>query len=109
MAETIKVLAQADLAATTLTDVYTVPALTNAVISSVTVANRNATAIAFRASIAVAGAADTNKQYMYYDVTVGGGDTFTYTLGVTLDETDVMRFFADQTGVSVNIFGVEIS
>jgi len=109
MAETIKVLAQADLAATTLTDVFTVPAANNAVISTVTLCNRNAVSVAVRLSVAVAGAADNNKQYLYYDLPIGGNDTFAFTFGVTLDVGDVIRAFASTTGVSVNVFGVEIS
>lgn len=109
MAEVKKILGQADLAATSLTDVYTVPASTEAVISTITIANRAAASATFRLSVAVGGAADTNAQYLYYDITLAGNATFAATLGITLATTDVVRAFASSTNLSVNIFGVEIS
>ena len=47
MATTYKVLGQSNPAATTLTTLYTVPAATQAVISSISVANLTATAATF--------------------------------------------------------------
>jgi len=84
LAETIKVLAQAIPNAVTLTDLYTVLASTATVISSVAVCNQSGTAAKFRLSVAVAGAADTPKQYLYYDVIVQPNDTFVATIGITL-------------------------
>jgi hypothetical protein len=109
MAETYKVLAQNNPSATTLTDMYTVPALTTAVISSIVVANRSATATSFRVSIAVAGAADNNKQYIAYDVPISGNETKTFQLGVSLGAADVIRGYATLATLSFNVFGVEIS
>lgn len=109
MAETIQPASQADLAATTLTAVYTVPALTRAVVSSITVCNRNAAAITYRLSIAVAGAADDPKQYFAYDVTLAGNSTDTWTIGATLGAADVVRAFASGTGVSVQVFKSELT
>lgn len=110
MTDTVKALAQADLTATTLTDVYTVPASTQVVISSVTVANRTGTDRLFRCSLAVNGAADANAQYLYYDQVVYANETFVFTIGVTLDAADVLRFKADSANaLSINVFGVEIT
>lgn len=107
MADTFKVLGQTNPSAATLTDSYTVPAATEAVISSVTVANRSSTGTAFRLSVAVAGAADSNEQYYAYDVSIGGNESKTFTLGITLAATDVMRVYATLATLSFNIFGVE--
>jgi len=109
MAETAKILAQSSLAATTLTDVYTCGSSGGAAISSVYVCNRSATATTFRISVAAAGAADTNKQYLYYDIPLPGNDTFVFTVGVSLANTDVLRAYANDATVSVNVFGVELS
>jgi hypothetical protein len=106
--ETRKVLGQAALAATTLTDVYTVPAATQAVISTMVVTNRAGSSTNFRLSVAVAGAADNSKQYLYYDVTIPAFETFCSTIGVTLNTTDVVRAYAGNSNLSVNLFGVEI-
>lgn len=107
MAVTKKVLGQSALAATTLTDVYTVPAATSSVVSTVTFANRAASSTTFRMSVAVAGAADTNKQYVYYDCKLGANSTFAITLGITLAATDVLRAYTAGASVSVNVFGQE--
>lgn len=110
MAETPKVLGQADLAATTSTDTYTVPASKSAVISTITMANRSsAVAIRVRVSVAPAGATLEDKQYLFYDMSVEPRDTMTMTLGITLGATDVLRTYSTVATCSVNVFGMEIS
>ena len=107
MADTIQVLGQVDPLAATLTDGYTVPALTEAIVSSITIANRSAVATTFRISVAVAGAVDSNEQYIAYDVAIGANEMKSLTLGLTLAATDVVRVLATLATVSFNIFGVE--
>lgn len=109
MAETLKVLGQEAPSAASLTAIYTVPAATEAVMSTITVANRSATATAFRISIAVAGAGDDVKQYLYYDIAIDGNDTFAATLGITLAATDVIRVYATLATLSFAAFGSEIT
>src|SRR5512147_2104920 len=107
--ETRKVLGQVALGATSLTAVYTVPAATQAVVSTVTVCNRGVTDATFRVSVAVAGAADDPKQYVYYDVPIEAGDTFAATVGIALGAGDIVRGYASTANLSVNVFGVEIA
>lgn len=107
MADAVKVLAQVDPSAATLTTAYTVPGATSTVISTVLVANRSSTPTSFRISVAVAGAADANKQYLYYDIPIPGNETFAATLGVALATTDVLRVYATLATLSFNVFGVE--
>lgn len=107
MADVAKVLGQAALAATTLTDLYTVPGATATVVSSVTVTNRSATPTTFRLAVAVAGAVDATKQYVAYDVALGANETKSFTLGMTLAATDVVRGYAAAATVSMNVFGIE--
>ena len=104
-----KVLGQSSPAATTETDLYTVPAATSAVASSVIVCNRSAVLSTFRISIAVGGAATTNKDYIYYDLPIGANDTFIATIGVTLATTDKVRVYASNTNLSFSLYGSEIS
>lgn len=106
MADTYKTLAQANPAAATLTDAYTVPALTSAIISTITVANRSV-ATSFRISVAIAGAADASQQYIAYDVAIGANETIALTFGITLAATDIVRVYATLATLSFNIFGVE--
>ena len=107
MAQTLKVLGQAALAATTLTDVYTVPAATTAAVSTITVCERSGAGTTYRLSIAVAGAADATKQYIAYGVTLAANETQTLTLGISLGAGEVVRAYAGAATVSVNVFGVE--
>lgn len=104
-----KVLGQVVPTATTLTTLYTVPSATQAVISSVVITNQSATSTSFRVSIAVAGAADTPKQYVAYDVPVFGNDVVSLALGLTLGAGDVIRVYATLATVSFSAFGEEIS
>lgn len=109
MTDTFKVLGQSAPAATTLTDIYTVGASTSAVVSSLVVANRSATATAFRVSVAPAGAGDATSQYLYYDIAIEGNDTFAATLGIGLATTDVVRVYATLATLTFSVFGVEVT
>jgi hypothetical protein len=105
MATTRKVLAQFQ-GTGALATAYTVAAATTAVVSTFTVCNQGTITDKFRLSIAVAGAADTAKQYVYYDVLVAPGKTFAGTIGMTLAATDVVRFLGPTT-FSLNLFGAQ--
>jgi hypothetical protein len=107
MATTYKVLGQSKPTAASLSAAYTVPAATTATVSTITVANQSATATSFRISVAVAGAADTASQYLYYDIAIPGNNTFATTIGITLGAGDVVRVYNTLATCSFNIFGVE--
>lgn len=109
MANAYKVLGQSKPSATTLTDIYTVGASTEAIASTITVCNQSATATAFRISIAPAGAADATSQYLYYDVAIAGNDTFAATLGISLATTDKIRVYNTLATLSFTVTGVEIT
>jgi hypothetical protein len=109
MAEALKVLGQLDCPATTLTDLYTVPALTSVTVSSIVVCNRTSSSKTFRLTVAPAGAADDPKHYIYYDLTVLKNDTFIATVGLTLAAAAKMRAYASAIGLSFSLFGVEVT
>jgi hypothetical protein len=109
MAEAFKILAQSNPAATTSTNLYTVPGATNTTISSITVCNRSATPTSFRISVAVAGAALADTQYIYFDQAIDGNSTFVATIGITLNATDVVRVFSGAATLTFIAFGVEVS
>jgi hypothetical protein len=109
MTATNKILGQASPAITTETDLYTVPASTQAVASTLMICNRSGDATTFRISVAVAGAATENKQFLYYDITIGGYDTFAATVGMTLGAGDKVRVYAGAATLSFNLFGQEIA
>ena len=111
MATVYKVLGQVDLQAQTLTTLYTVPSSTEAVISTVIVANRAAAATTFRLAVRPNGASIDDKHYIAYDVPIAANDSTTLTLGLTLDATDVLSVNAAGTAsrLSFNAFGAEVA
>lgn len=109
MATTYKVLGQSNPAATTATTLYTVPASTQAVVSTIVIANLAATSATFRIACRVAGAALANSQYIAYDVSVGANDSTALTLGVTLGAADVITVYASTANLTFTAFGSEIS
>lgn len=111
MTDSIKVLAQLAPAANSLVSLYTVPVATAAATSSIVICNQNSSAsnILFRISIAISGAADDPKQYVYYDIPLMNNDTFIATIGMTLTAGDIIRVRTDTANVSFSLFGVEVS
>jgi hypothetical protein len=109
MAYAYKVLAQSAPSATTNTDIYTVGSGKQAIISTITIANRSATARSYRIAVRPAGATLANQHYIAYDVVVAANDTTALTLGVTLTATDVVTVYASTADLSFGIFGSEIS
>lgn len=104
-----KVLGQSNPAATTATTLYTVPAATQAVVSTIVIANLAATSATFRIACRVNGAALANSQYVAYDVSVGANDSTALTLGVTLGAADVITVRASTANLTFTAFGSEIS
>jgi hypothetical protein len=109
MATIYKVLGQSAPAATTDTNVYTVPAATEAVISTIVIANRAAAAGSFRLAVRPNGATIANQHYIAYDVPLAANDSTTLTFGITLDATDIITVYCSSANMSVNVFGTEIS
>lgn len=107
MSTTLKVLAQSKPVAATLTAAYTAPALTQAVVSLITVANQSAVATSFRISVAIAGAADTPAQYIAYDVAINGNEVIELARGLTLGPADIVRVYNTLATLSFNVYGQE--
>jgi glucose-6-phosphate dehydrogenase assembly protein OpcA len=104
-----KVLGQSAPSATTATDLYTVPAATSAVVSTIVVANRAGANATYRIAIRTAGATIANQHYLAYDVSVAGADSTSLTLGITLAATDVITIYASTADLSFSVFGSEIT
>jgi glucose-6-phosphate dehydrogenase assembly protein OpcA len=109
MATTYKVLGQVNPSATTATTLYTVPAGTQTVVSTISVCNLTGGELIFRIAIRPAGEALANKHYIAYESKVSGNDTTFITIGATLGATDVITVYASTTGVVFNAFGSEIA
>lgn len=110
MASSYKVLGQLDITSSTLTTLYTCPASTDTVVSSLIVANRGTAADTFRIALRTDGDAISDKHYIAYDVPLAGNDSTTLTLGMTLQATDVVSVAGGGTAslLSFNLFGAEV-
>jgi len=104
-----KTLAQNYPVANRLTTLYTVPVITQTVVSSFIVCNQSSYDDLFRMSVAVGGETDSPKQYLYYNVAVPGNDSFVANIGMTLSADDVVRVYSTNGFCSFNLFGVEIT
>jgi hypothetical protein len=108
MPQTHKVLGQSNPSATTLTTLYTVPASTQAIASTLSVANLGASTT-FRVAVRPAGASIANQHYLVYDASVNANDSFYLTLGISLAATDVVSVYAGTANLAFSLFGVEVT
>ena len=104
-----KVLGQSNPAATTNTTLYTVPASTSAVVSTITICNQASAAATYRIAVRPAGATVAAQHWVVYGATVAASDTTALTLGVTLATTDIITVYASTATLSFNAYGSEIS
>ena len=109
MPNAYKVLAQSAPAATTNVSLYTVPAATQTVISTMTIANRAASQGTYRIAIRPAAATLANQHYIAFDVPIQASDTTALTLGITLNATDVITIYASSADFSFGLFGSEVT
>ena len=108
------VLGQACPAGTSLTTLYTVPANTQTVVSTIVINDVGNAGGSAAVSVAVNGAADSNAQYLYGSMTTGliitPGNSFSATLGGTLNAGDVVRGRSSAGNeFTFQLFGSEIS
>jgi glucose-6-phosphate dehydrogenase assembly protein OpcA len=109
MAQAHKVLGQLNPSASSSETLYTVPASTQAVASTLTIANLATTSTTYRVAVRPAGASLANQHYVAYDVSLAGGDAALLTLGISLATTDVVTVYAGSANVAFSLFGVEIT
>ena len=104
-----RVLGQSAPSATTATTLYTTPAATQTVSSTLTVCNRDAAQGTYRVAVRPAGATLANVHYIVYDAILPGNSTDTISIGATLAATDVVTVYASSANFSFSLFGSEIS
>lgn len=95
--------------AASLTTLYTVPAATSTVVSTITVCNQSATATSFRIAVRPAGAGVAAQHYLAYDAEILGNEVYTFTIGATLATTDVISVYATLATLSFVAFGQEVT
>jgi hypothetical protein len=107
MAINYKVLGQVVPTLNTDTTLYTVPAATSSVCSTLTVCNQGVSATV-RIAIRPAGASLAALHYVVFDTALNANDTAFFTLGITLAATDVVTVRASTSNVSFGLYGSEI-
>lgn len=109
MAITYKVLAQSAPSATTNTDAYTVGSGKQAIISTITICNRDSLTATYRIAVRPDAATIADEHYIAYGATVAGNDTVALTIGLTLDASDVITVYSSTANLSFSIFGSEVA
>ena len=99
------ILGQADLAAATLTDIYTVPIKFTATVR-VLVTERAGNSATWRLALRPAGASIANKHYVVYDLALAANSP-AHSVPIELAEKDVVSVYASTGDVSVTVTGVE--
>ena len=110
MPTTYKVLGQSAPTETSEATLYTVPASTQTVVSSITVTNLTSTSANATVNICVNGAASSNANFILDAVPVAGASVAAFTLGITLGAADVIRVTSGTgNALAFQAFGSEIS
>lgn len=104
-----KVLGQAAPSTTNNTNLYTVPANTSAVSSTLSVTNTTTAIATARVFVRIGGDAAGQNNAIMYDVAIQPNSVIALTIGMTLAETDIVTV---QTGtadaLTFMLFGEEI-
>lgn len=109
MATTYKVLGQSAPAAATDTNLYTVPAGAQAVISTVNVCNRGTSSATFRIAVRPGGATLANQHYQSFDVPIDANAIIPITIGMTMGAGDVLTVRSSTANLSFSSFGTEVT
>lgn len=110
MPKSYKILGQQAPIANTNTNLYVVPASTQAVVSTLAFVNRSPSANAnIRVAVIPNGQSVNNQHYLEYDKILDGRESGRLTIGMSLNAGDTVMVRASTANVSFSLFGVEIT
>ena len=109
MANEYKILGQVADASANDVELYLVPASTSAIVSSITVCNRESAANTFRIATKTDNSSVANTDYIAYDTSIAANDTVTLTLGITLQAGAEISVGASDANVTFQAFGTQIT
>lgn len=107
-----KILGQIQTTANALTTIYTVPASTNTMISTITICNQSQNTVSINVAANVSGSAVTTRNFIVSGYSLGAAETLVLEPRVSLNVGSILS--ANVTGanassnISINAFGVEI-
>ena len=107
-----KILGQIQTTANVLTTIYTVPASTNTVVTTITICNQSANTVSINVAANVSGSAVSTKNFIVSGYSLGAAETLVLEPRISLNVGSILS--ANVTGanavsnVSINAFGVEI-
>lgn len=110
MPTSYKILGQVEPSDTSTNDLYTVPASTETIVSTIIVANTSQTDQTFRIFVRDGGVTAGTNNAIAYDTAISANSQAAFTLGLTLSATDtisVRSSFADT--LTFQAFGSELS
>jgi len=93
----------------TYATLYTTPASTEAVISSVVITNQSSSAVTIRICLDTTAGTPGSDEWLVYDASVAGNDTVALTLGITMDASKYLRVSSSADTCNFSAFLSEIS
>jgi hypothetical protein len=110
MATTYKILGQVAPATTNNTDLYTVPAATQTIVSTLAITNLTDVEQLYQIYIRNNGAATSATNAFAYNTKILGSVTTTVTIGITLDAGDIITVKSPVADtITYMAFGAELS
>jgi len=93
----------------TYATLYTTPASTEAVISSLVITNQASSDVTVRIGLDATAGTPGSDEWLVYDAVIAGNDTIALTLGVTLDAEKYIRVSSSANTCNFSAFLSEIS
>lgn len=110
MATTYKILGQSIPSDTSNATMYTVPASTEAIVSTITVTNVSGTEASFRIFVVEDGDSAATGNAIAYDATIAANSFTAFTLGLTLGAADAIVVRSGTgSAVTFQAYGSELS
>lgn len=108
MPQVHKVLGQFFSTSSSLFNLYTVPAATTTIVSTLVICNQTASAKTFKIAVKKLGVVISDEMYIAYDAPIAASDSIFLTIGITLSQADVIAV-SSSGSISFSLFGAEIS
>ena len=93
----------------TYATLYSTPAATEAVISSIVITNQSSSAVTVRIGLDTTAGTPGASEWLVYDAAIAGNDTVALTLGVTMDAQKYLRISSSANTCNFSAFLSEIS